>query len=378
MKFIQYFILSIPFVLAGCGSQSDGISGSATDVSETTVSPSRTVADFDSMSLAVTNFNTSGRNIVGEEVQVSVRVADNLNGQTVLDGAVVNFSAEGGAIGETCTIASGGCTVTWTSQNPIPSDGRVTIVAYMTGSESFKDLNSNGLYDAGDLFNDAETDSSGDLLRPDLSEPFRNDNKRVRVDATRPAFFINVAQNTARDSSEIFFDTPGLTDNSFDGPDGKFSGASCAHPTDCSTAQSLFIWREIEIIMGTNNSPHLSVYSTNPESDAAAALIYSTSPVGVNTLVNVSGGAQTVYVVAHDSNGNPLPSGTTIGFTETDVASTQTDTVTVGGQIYADAIPVTLSSDGTSSAGTLVVLVTTPEAGGIAGVAQPFTLTTMD
>lgn len=372
-----FFSSMLALSVAACGSQSSSSasSGATAGASETTVSPSRTVADYNSMSIAVTNFNTSGRDIVGEEVQVTVRVADNLNDKTVLDGATVNFSTEGGAIDETCSISDGGCTVTWTSQNPIPSDGRVTILAYMSGSESFKDLNANGLYDDGDLFNDAETDARGDLLRPDLSEPFRNDNRTTRTDATRPAVFNNVTNNTVRDSSEVFFDTPGLTSNSFDAPDGKFSGPSCAHSTDCATSQSLFIWRDIEIVMGSNSSPHLTVFDDNPNTNAAANILYSTSPTLVNTTVNAP---QVVYIVAHDSNGNPMPSGTTINFEATDVTSSQTDDVTVGGTIYAGVMAVALTSDGTSSAGSLAVTVTPPEAAGIAGTPATFTISTQD
>jgi hypothetical protein len=56
----------------------------------------------------------------------------------------------------------GECSVRFCAGNPRPADGRVTILAYALGEESFVDSNGNNRYDAGEPFTD-------------LGDPFRND-----------------------------------------------------------------------------------------------------------------------------------------------------------------------------------------------------------
>lgn len=75
------------------------------------------------------------------------------------DGTSINFVAEGGqieAVKKTVYSASGIATVTanFVSASPRPLDGRVTVVAYALGEESFIDLNGNNQWDAGEPFQD--------------------------------------------------------------------------------------------------------------------------------------------------------------------------------------------------------------------------------
>ena len=98
----------------------------------------------DRMSLAVETHNIEGLDYDGEKVGVTVRLSDRL-GNPVPDGTSVNFIASGAQIGATCQTKAGACSVDFVSSNP-RLDGRVAILAYALGEESFTDLNSDNLY----------------------------------------------------------------------------------------------------------------------------------------------------------------------------------------------------------------------------------------
>ncbi len=118
----------------------------------------------DRMSLSVETQNIEGWRLNGVETSVAAFASDRL-GNPVPDGTAVNFVASGGQIQPSCTTANGRCSVTFTSANPRPdgntepsvvavSRGRVAILAYALGEESFLDTSGNGRYESGEPFND--------------------------------------------------------------------------------------------------------------------------------------------------------------------------------------------------------------------------------
>lgn len=278
-------------------------SGGTTDATDATKEfPSVGRPDLDSFSLSITDgANMRAMNFDGAEKKINVRIADNLNNKsTKFDGATVNFTAEAGRIEPSCTISDGGCSVTFNSQRPFPSDGRVTILAYTEGTESFKDVNTNGYFDDGDLFND------GNYNRRDLSEPFRNDNKiTYKSTCSGKAKYKSdcAEENTVRDTAgegEIFFDAPGFTDGRFDEADGKFSGDKCAHSSLCSSVQSLFIWDDVELVL-SNDVIDIQVFDT-----AVPPAQVSGTTLGANKALRFD---------ITDGNGNVLSKGSTIKIT---------------------------------------------------------------
>jgi hypothetical protein len=109
---------------------------------------------------------------------ITARLADHFHNPAP-DGTAVSFTAEGGSIDASCLTGliqttqpdgtsvtqkgtPGECSVRFCAGNPRPADGRVTILAYALGEESFVDSNGNNRYDAGEPFTD-------------LGDPFRND-----------------------------------------------------------------------------------------------------------------------------------------------------------------------------------------------------------
>jgi hypothetical protein len=140
------------------------------------------VPDQNSFSLSTQIFNVEGmghdgcEGPVGSTVRVSL--ADHFN-NPVPDGTAVSFTAEGGTVDASCltglvntTLTNGTvitqkgvpgqCSVRFCAANPRPADGRITILAYAMGEESFLDTNGNNLFESGESFQD-------------LGEPFRND-----------------------------------------------------------------------------------------------------------------------------------------------------------------------------------------------------------
>ncbi|RJG03671.1 Ig-like domain-containing protein [Noviherbaspirillum sedimenti] len=184
------------------------------------------VPDQNSFSLSTQVFNVEGMNHdgcegpVGSTVRVSL--ADHFN-NPVPDGTAVSFTAEGGAIDASCLTGliqvpqtdgtkvlkpgiPGQCSVRFCAASPRPADGRITILAYALGEESFADTNGNNLFESGEEFQD-------------LGEPFRNDRAITNLNANAnwgvianslvPANPDNIwaTGNATRAPGEIFIDT---------------------------------------------------------------------------------------------------------------------------------------------------------------------------
>ena len=111
-----------------------------------------------SLSLSLGKFAIRGFNFDGEETTVTLAMSDR-QGNPVPDGTAVNFTAESGVmIPPICTTGNvpgdSRCTVKFRSQGTRPADGRVSILAYAAGEESFVDSVGDNVYHCGDTFTD--------------------------------------------------------------------------------------------------------------------------------------------------------------------------------------------------------------------------------
>jgi hypothetical protein len=101
-------------------------------------------------SLSAASYNVEAYEHDGVTDVISVYLADRFN-NPVPDGTAVAFTTDGGQIQPSCLTTGGTCTVTWTSADPRPQPptsskpGRVAILAYAVGEESFHDTNSDGI-----------------------------------------------------------------------------------------------------------------------------------------------------------------------------------------------------------------------------------------
>ncbi|WP_372783711.1 hypothetical protein [Litorivivens sp.] len=217
------------------------------------------IPDQDSFSISAETLNIEGLNLDGVTTKVNIRAADRYN-NPVADGTAIAFTTEGGSIEGTCSTVAGVCSVTFTSQDPRPSNGRATVLAYAVGEETFVDANpSNGQFDDGESFTD-------------ISEAYRDDN-----------------ESNSRDTNEVFVDFD--SDKTFDNPDSLFNGLLCNGPT-CAAPENrtLNVWENIVIVLSGSN---LNVQVTP-------------------AVIDLNTGGKSVTVTVSDINGQVPPKGTTI------------------------------------------------------------------
>jgi hypothetical protein len=278
--------------------------------------------DQQHVSLAVECPNIEAFNVDGVINPVTVHLADRF-GNPVPDGTAVALNAEGGNIAGACTTTttaseSGVCTVNWTSANPRPVDGRVTIIATALGEESFSDNNGNGYFDDADSF-------------ADIGEPFRDDNENSAHDPANGEFFLDFNSNTVRD-----------------GPDGEFSGLLCGGPGGagdtlgrCSANTTTAIGANNLIIMSGSEAVI---------TDSAAGALDTTATVNI-----------TVFV--EDLRGQQMPSGTTVSaeVTNGDLVGADQFTVACSAAPGPAAFPFIVVPDGTPSSGFMIITVETPD-----------------
>lgn len=124
------------------------------------------------MSLSAENFNIEGANIDGATTRLTVRIADR-QGNAVVNGTVVNFTAEGGQVTRSCATQQdvngiSKCSVTFETQRPKPNDGRVSVLAHTEGTKEYIDAPpNNNIFDAADTLiqlGDAYRDDNEDGL----------------------------------------------------------------------------------------------------------------------------------------------------------------------------------------------------------------------
>jgi len=302
------------------------------------------IPDQDSFSLGATILNPEFRDVDGNTTVLTVRLGDHFN-NPVPDGTVVNFTTEGGSIVASCSTVASACSSTLISQAPRPADGRVTVLAYAVGEESFTDLNGNGVADLAPV--NELVDGTG--ASTDLSEAFRDDNENGVRDANEP--FIDFNQNGA-----------------YDGPDGKFSGVLCdsvkSSAGTCSTNKSIHVRKQMVIVF----------------SGSTAVITLPAIDLNAGGGLAGCGGPQNISIGIVDVAGNVMPAGTKIELKTTNgTLGTTNFLVTNSNQLIPAPYTTTIRGDGSAasgacvdstSTGALTVTVTTP------GGTVPGTITT--
>ena len=251
------------------------------------------IPDQDSFSLSASTHALEGWNFDGTTSVLTARLADHFN-NPVPDGTAVNFTTEGGSIVGSCTTIGGACTSTFTSQAPRPTNGRVTVLAYAVGEESFTDLNGNGLADTGEMI-----DANGNST--DMPEAYVDFNENGAYDAaTEPYFDFN--QN-----------------NVYNAADGKFNGVLCSGSVICSTTKTIHV-RQSQVLTLSSSSANIALFTDAAQTTSATkiGLASCNSASVVGGLPNDSTQpVKTYYLRVVDVNGNPMPAGTTLTFATT-------------------------------------------------------------
>jgi hypothetical protein len=358
------------------------------------------VAEQNSFSLGAAVKNIEGGQFNGctapTGTVITARLADHFH-NPVPDGTAVSFTAEGGSIDASCltglitttlpdgTIRTekgspGECTVRYCAGNPRPADGRVTILAYALGEESFADANGNNRYDAGETYTD-------------LGDPFRNDRavSDANANGIDDAFRSGSA---ARAVNEQYIDSNGNGAWDQNG-NGAYNGVLLATPNVNTGAANTVHVRQSMVLVLSNSSPAVTLLD---QASAAGAPIVGTLAlarcVDGTRFVNdtrsfnfaIRDSNPTVFATnlrsAHpgdaawlfDRPGNPLPAGTTIQFSTSNGTILGGNTTTVQNTNAADSsawtYSVSMTSDASQGAslictnavsgGALLITVTTP------------------
>lgn len=279
-----------------------GVAPTASNV--LTVASGRPVQKATSASLG--QFAIEGFNIDGTTTTVSVSLADR-QGNPVPDGTQVNLTSESGVlIPPTCVTAGGtsSCVVSIRSQGTRPSNGRVSILAYLPGEEDFQDTNSNNVYEIGELFTD-------------LGDAYRDDNE----DGIFNAGEFTVPRVTGACSAVV----PGSVspDNLIGGDHGRSDHCDGVWGTSD-------VRRQAEVVFATS-----------------VARIVNYSARNLPTL-SLSGAA----VWVSDTNQNSMPVGSAIKVSSATTGCSVTSIITAVSNQYFD-----LAATEADAAGTLVPLV---------------------
>lgn len=301
------------------------------------------VPDQNSFTIATEIFNVEGMNYSGCPAPVgsliTVRLADHFNNPAP-DGTAVSFTAEGGTVDASCltglkdtTLADGtvvqqkgipgSCTVRFCAANPRPADGRVTVLAYALGEESFVDTNGTNLYfEASDAFQD-------------LGEPFRNDraitNRNAQANWGPDANWTPArtalspddgwsAGNSVRTTGEIFIDS-NVSGGWNSSGDGMYNGV--LKPLANANRQVTHVRGALVQVLSGSTA---AITSLGPQSIALSHCVTGTPFVNIPVTLQLAirDNNQTVFTLNRagapplrlpiDLPGNILPAGTRIEF----------------------------------------------------------------
>jgi 5-hydroxyisourate hydrolase-like protein (transthyretin family) len=319
-------------------------------------------------SLSQKTKNIEGYDIDGTTNTYTIIAADR-SGNPVPAGTSINFVTEGGQIESIKQIqpANGISTTTanFVSAEPRPADGRVTIVTYALGEESFIDKNGNNIYDAGEDFQD-------------LGNIFKDRNFDGIYDAAFDEYIglsVNngsACASTGASAALLALDAsiPSMPNTC----DGKWSGAG-----------QVYVRRATETVLSTSAARPLWPLGTTNVSFAQSPIVLQVSPNPSDTLSFTPAGGDVIcttaksssfLLIAADANPgksspfvnkrlNPMAAGTVIAST---TPTTGFSTQVVGGSPIPSTTSATLAAIGytfdTATSGTVFVTFTSPSGTG--------------
>ncbi|MBQ4798988.1 Ig-like domain-containing protein [Pseudoalteromonas sp. MMG006] len=194
-----------------------------------------------------------------------------------------------------------------------PLGGRVSLLAYSVGEESFNDVSANG------EFNQNEFDST----LQDLPEAFIDFNENGVFDGNLPAPTNPVDSNGGED--EWYVERTGAQDNGlYDSADGKYNGLLCsdeALAANACTRETVNVRASSELIM-SGSTPYVRAVTALNDCSLNDGIRLETSDMAgmcdIN-LIDISNStpysAISITIFFSDIHNNPLPAGTTVAVT---------------------------------------------------------------
>ena len=287
--------------------------------------------DQDSFTVAMDSYNIEGESYTDAEANITVQLGDRFN-NSVPDGTKVFFTSEGGTIQGTlasgqgisgvCETVNGKCTAKIISTLPHPIDGRVTILAYVQGEESFFDVNGNKIFDQGDLINitadqkaaDTPKNANGipqflaDSKITDIGEPYMEYELKDLEKFPANGFWVSDPSDDHFISGvDEFKDLDGSKD--YTPGDNMYTGPLCSQDLVtrgfCKRALTTLFQKKLEVIFTSLNNYRVQYWD-------------GSSWVNAPSTLNVSNGLEIRYMplnIAADGTWNPIPKGTAMSAT---------------------------------------------------------------
>lgn len=287
----------------------------------------------------------------GVTANLTVLLSDLFN-NPVPDDTVVNFTAEGGSVISSCVTTNGSCSVVWSSADPRPEDGRVTILATAIGHETLFDSNGDNVYDEDDggPLTDNANAASGFGVSPTGEYGFV-DYSEAWLDANEDGQYA---------SPEVFLDY--YENGVFDDADGVFNGPQCQSATLCGEGQRATTQVRKSIVLVMSGSDLIAEVFDNDDQ-----LYASNSPASDNSNISIAKLAkQRFTVVFTDRNGQKPPFESALSITSSagtvgDISSEVVPNTNQPGGFRAQfSIENTQAEDVLNTNATVLVNLTTP------------------
>lgn len=310
-------------------------------------------------SLSQKTRNIEGFNIDGTPNTYTLIASDRM-GNPVPAGTSINFVSEGGQVVGVGQIALtnglASTTVGFQSASPRPANGRITVVAYALGEESFADANGNNVYDAAEDFQDL-----GDVfISRTFSRTFDEANdQRIPQTLSGSATCVNASSSLLAPDRSVPTAPIYAGANRCDGVWGQ-AFVRRATETVLSTSSASPLWLSIS---GASPQTRLDGGCSLVTLEGDAGTPVSAYAVGAGTLRSVAT-AGTLSFLLSDANPvrlNPMAAGTTLSLT----ATTGLTVTVLAGSPVADSSSATAAAisyeftNGTT-AGTITFNVRSP------------------
>ena len=290
-------------------------------------------------SLSQGTLNIEGYNIDGVQNTYNIIASDRL-GNPVPAGTAINFVTEGGqieAIKLTAIDATGiaRASANFVSAAPRPTDGRVTILAYALGEESFLDQNGNNVWTKGAVpSGDEPFQELGSVYLDRLYNGHYNAATDQYIALSLPGATTRTCASSTNSLLALDTSIPSIPST-----DPAFSGfVSPPSPTSCDgTWGKAYVRRAIETVFSTSsarpvwNSAPAELYSTTGSACPVTSMIvgYAADESAItSSYLSFGGGGTALYNAAttfsflvSDANPvrlNPMAAGTTITVAGTD------------------------------------------------------------
>jgi hypothetical protein len=334
-------------------------------------------------SLSQRTLNIEGYDLDGTTNTYTVIASDRLGNPVPADTAI-NFVAEGGQVQAIrfTTLANGlsSATANFQTSSPRPPDGRVTVLAYALGEESFFDANGDNVYTAGEDFQDLG-DVFLDRLFNRTYNPLEDQFISLTTGGTAPC---NVATSPLL---RLGVDAPSRTVTN-----AGVAQATCAAgwgrayvrkavQTVFSTSSARLGWRItpdplVRSAPGTTCAAPLQLIDAigatpYAESDAPTRVPFYLLGSGSGVVLDNAGTTGSFSFLVADANPtalNPVAAGSTITATATTGLTVTALGTPVPNTLSPSGAAINYSFEGTTASGTITITVRSP--GGLGSVFQ--------